>query len=405
MRILHTADWHMQDRLGRKSRSEDIERALEQIATYLQQYNVDVMIVAGDIFSEHCRTEQTRDAIATIKRVFLPFIGRGGSIVAISGNHDNELFFDTLRDALDLVAPQRASTQQTQSAGQLYITAKPYTLKLTGADGVTVQFILMPYPTPRYYLNNARANYTNVEDKYRQIREGYLTVLNGLLQKLDVHLPSVLVSHIHINDAHIHSRHQLGDEETIKVSTSDIPAHLAYVAYGHIHLPQAVFSGAEHIRYSGSIERMDVSESEEKSVVLFDIGASGLIDTPRLLSLKSRTLYHVEITDPDTQIPMLAEQYPDAAEALVKYTLHWDAQKHNREELCREIETVFPCWYDRNLPEIGQSQRQKTAFSQQNLQDVVGTVRDYLTTNLADDPQQEALLALANEILAKEIWK
>lgn len=405
MRILHTADWHMQDRLGRQSRSEDIACALEQIAAYLELYNVDVMVVAGDIFSEHCRTEQTRDAVASIKRIFLPFIGRGGSIVAISGNHDNELFFDTLRDALDLGTPQRVSMQSTQSAGRLYITAKPYTLKLTGADGVTVQFVLMPYPTPRYYLNNNKANYKNIEEKYQRIRESYLTVLNGLLQKLDVHLPSVLVSHIHVHDAHIHSRYQLGDEETIKVSTSDIPAHLAYVAYGHIHLPQAVFNGAEHIRYSGSIERMDVSESEEKSVVLFDVGAAGLIDKPRLLPLKSRTLYHVEITDPDTQIPTLTEQYPDAAEALVKYTLHWDAQKHNREELCRTIEAVFPYWYDRNLLEVGQSQRQKTAFSQQNLQDVVGTVREYLTTNLANEPQQEALLALANEILAQEVWK
>ncbi len=405
MRILHTADWHMQDRLGRQSRSKDIECALEQIATYLEQYSVDVMIVAGDIFSEQCRTEQTREAVATIKRIFLPFIERGGSIVAISGNHDNELFFDTLRDALDLVAPQRASTQRTQSAGQLYITAKPYILKLIGKDGVTVQFILMPYPTPRYYLNNTKSNYENVEQKYQHIRESYQFVLNGLLQKLDVHLPAILVSHIHVHDAHIHSNHGLGDEETIMVPASDIPAHLAYIAYGHIHLPQKVFSGTEHVQYSGSIERMDIGESEEKSVVLFDIGAAGLIDTPRLLPLKSRPLYHVEITDPDMQISTLAQKYPDAAKALIKYTLHWDAQKHNREELCRTIEAVFPYWYERTFQEIGQSQMQKTVFSQQNLQDVVGTVRSYLTTNLADNPQQEALLTLVNEILAKEVWK
>ena len=405
MRILHTADWHMQDRLGRQSRSKDIECALEQIAAYLEQYSVDVMIVAGDIFSEQCRTEQTREAVTTIKRVFSPFIERGGSIVAISGNHDSELLFDTLRDVLELGTPQRTSTQRTQSAGQLYITAKPCTLKLIGKDGVTVQFILMPYPTPRYYLNNTKSNYKNVEEKYQHIRESYQFVLNGLLQKLDVQLPAILVSHIHVHDAHIHSNHGLGDEETIMVPSSDIPAHLAYVAYGHIHLPQKVFSGAEHIRYSGSIERMDIGEREEKSVVLFDIGTAGLIDKPSLQPLKSRSVYHVEITDPDTQISTLMQEYPDAENALVKYTLHWDAQKHNREELCRVIETVFPYWYERNCPEVGQSQRQKTVFSQQNLQDVVGTVRDYLTTNLAENSQQEALLTLANEILAQEVWK
>src|SRR6266566_5422392 len=51
MRILHTADWHMQYRLGRQDRSEHIHHALEQIAGYLQEHSVDVMLVAGDIFS------------------------------------------------------------------------------------------------------------------------------------------------------------------------------------------------------------------------------------------------------------------------------------------------------------------------------------------------------------------
>lgn len=407
MRILHTADWHMQDKLGRQDRSADICRALEQIAGYLEEHAVDVMLIAGDIFSEHCRSEQMRFAIGDIKRIFLPFIERGGTIIAISGNHDNEVFFETLRDALDLVAPKRPTSGDTHPTGQLYIASKPRRLNLTGCDGTIVQFVLMPYPTARYYLaNKDRANYKTIEDKYRAIQQSFVQILTELQSRIDVRLPSVLVSHIHVRGAHIHSRYQVGEEDAVIFERADIPTHWAYVAYGHIHQPQSVFESAAHIRYAGSIERMDVGEDKDaKSVVLCDIGPEGLIGEPRLLPLDNRPIYHVEITDPDSQLPQLADQYPDADRALVKYTLHWHPQLHNREDLCRTIENVFPHWYERSFQEMGQSEAQQTMFSQQSIQDVVGTVRDYLTENLIDDPQQEQLLALANELLAEEVWK
>ena len=106
MRILHTADWHLNDRLERQDRQPDLLRALDQISRYLDEYKVDVMVVAGDLFSERSTREQWRDAISQIKERFISFLTRGGTIVAISGNHDNEAYFDMLRDALDLASPR-----------------------------------------------------------------------------------------------------------------------------------------------------------------------------------------------------------------------------------------------------------------------------------------------------------
>src|SRR5918912_2481342 len=102
MRVLHTSDWHMNDRLGRQDRRGDISRALTQIAGYLDEGRVDVMVVAGDIFSELSSREQLRDSLAEIRTTFLPFLERGGTIVVITGNHDNDVFFETMRKALDL---------------------------------------------------------------------------------------------------------------------------------------------------------------------------------------------------------------------------------------------------------------------------------------------------------------
>jgi len=160
-----------------------------------------------------------------------------------------------------------------------------------------------------------------------------------------------------------------------------------------------------HMRYCGSIERMDVAEGQDtKSVVLCEVGMHGLIREPQLLPLNSTPIYHVEITDPEMQIQQLLACYADAQNALVKYTLYWDPKKHIREELARQVEAIFPHWYERNFKEIGQNSDQKTVFAQQSLLDVVATVRDYLNMNLAGDPQRDELLALTNELLAEEAW-
>ena len=55
MKILHTGDWHMNDVLGRVDRTEDIFRCIEKIAPYLDERAVDVLLVAGDLFSERSR--------------------------------------------------------------------------------------------------------------------------------------------------------------------------------------------------------------------------------------------------------------------------------------------------------------------------------------------------------------
>src|SRR5690349_10805469 len=57
MKILHTADWHLGDRLGRIDRTEDLRRAVERVARYCGEHQVDVLLVAGDLFSELARPD------------------------------------------------------------------------------------------------------------------------------------------------------------------------------------------------------------------------------------------------------------------------------------------------------------------------------------------------------------
>src|SRR5207302_7411208 len=96
MRILHTADWHLGDRLGRIDRTDDLRRAVERVADYCVRRSVDVLLVAGDLFSELARPDTLREAIRHVQETFRGFLCEGGTIVTLTGNHDNENFCQTL---------------------------------------------------------------------------------------------------------------------------------------------------------------------------------------------------------------------------------------------------------------------------------------------------------------------
>jgi len=408
VRILHTSDWHMGDSLGRIDRSADIVRTLEQIAAYLDEYQVETMLATGDLFSDRLRQEQVRAAVAEIKRIFMPFLQRGGTILAISGNHDNEIFFETLRDALDLAAPVVKNNNGAYATGRLYVAPNPRLIKLADAQGNLVQFVLMPYPTPRCYLRGDKTGYRTIEEKHRAIQQRFIEALSHLKRQVTPERPCVLMSHVHVRGAKLHSLFRLSEVEDVIFEPSDIPAEYAYVAYGHIHKPQEAVSGASHIRYAGSIERLEISESEdEKSVVLFEIADSKLVSEPTLLRLDSTPIYRVEIKDPDAELPHLAERFkqqePDRV--LVQYTLHYRPDRHNLNEISQSIEAVFPRWYHRDVIEDGVTGSSDALFTPERVQDVVGTVRDYLQMRLENHADRDELMQLAEAVLAEGDWK
>lgn len=390
----------MNETLGRVDRSEDICRALEQVARYLDEHEVDVMLATGDLFSERSRPEQMRAAVGKIREIFLPFLERGGTIVAISGNHDNEVFFDTLRDALDLAAPTGAGV------GRLHLTADPGILTLSGDDGERVQFVLMPYPTARAYLRGEDVRYQTVEQKHTAIQQAFTRQLYAFMMSLDQNLPTVLVGHVHVRGVSVHTLYRITESEDVVFEPGNIPSNWAYVAYGHIHKPQAVFASAEHIRYAGSVERMDMAEREDaKSVVLVDVGPNGLTAPPELLPLDATPMYAIDITDPDVQVPRLAEDYPEAERALVSYTLHWEPGRHDREALARQIQQTFPRWYARSFRETGAGRAKTNAkFAVQKVSDVAGNVRQYVESQAPEDLRADLLGAvekLLSEVTAR----
>ncbi len=402
MKILHTGDWHLNDALGRVDRTEDLFHSVEQISKYLDERAVDVLLIAGDLFSERSRPDNTRAAIERLKKVFTPFLQRGGTIVAISGNHDSEVLFSTLRDAIDLVAPGKAEPNGADATGRLWIAPNPRVLKLRGPGGEVVQFLLAPYPTARGYLQGQKNTFSSIEEKHRVISSNFLSTLKMMQERLiDPALPAVLVSHIHVRGAQTHTLYRVTEVEDVIFEADAIPTGWAYAAFGHIHKAQAPLAGSEHIRYCGSIQKMDLAEAQDdKSVVLFEVGPHGRVGDIELLPLECVPIHRVAIREARTELAQLKGLFPDHLTALVQYELSWLPGRDNRDELARLISEIFPRWYARDFVQLDRVESRTLSRASVDLHDVAGNVRRFLSEQLAANPSREDILQLAEEYLA-----
>jgi exonuclease SbcD len=408
MRILHTADWHLGDRLGRQDRTDDLRKAVERVACYCSQEKVDVLLVAGDIFSELAGPEALREAVRHLREVFAGFLRDGHTILALTGNHDKETFCQTLRHAMDLAAPLTEHPGESVAPGRFYLATGPTLLRLPDpAQAIPVQFLLMPYPTPtRYLADEASQRYQGLDEKNRHLLRAFTDTLHKLRngEQFSDDLPAVLAAHVHVRGGELSTLFRLTEQEDVVFDDADLPAGFHYVALGHIHRGQAL-GGRTNVRYSGSIERMDLGEREDhKGVVLLDLGPEGLRDEPAVLPLESTPVYEVEITSPRAELAKLREQFPNAKRDLVRVVCTYTAGVDNREETLRQLEEIFPRWYDREIKESNALRDRLVVGEAARHKSFEDTVRDYLTQELTNHPDavRNAVLARA-EALVKEV--
>jgi exonuclease SbcD len=405
MKLLHTADWHLGDRLGRIDRTGDLRRAVERVARYCDEERIDVLLVAGDLFSELARPDRLREAVRHVQDTFEPFLRGGGTILAVTGNHDNENFCDTLRHAMALATPAVGGFGSLVPSGRLYLAAEPSLLRLRDEKaGHDVQFALMPYPTPQRLLTNeVLQRYRSFDEKNRFLEAAFSERLREIRgdTRFDPSVPTVLMAHINVRGPDILPSFRMASTDDVFCDAAGLSSTYAYVALGHVHKPYAV-GGHENVRYCGSIERMDLGEqNDQKSVTVLELGADGLIGGLTVLPLDASPTYEVEIRDPRADVPGLADRYRDHETALVNLHVRYTAGKDSLEELLRELDRVFPRWYSRDWVETGELGPALNVSEAAPAKSFESTVRDYLADELQtySDDDRTAVLALAEDLM------
>lgn len=273
--ILHTSDWHLGRRLYGQLRYEEFEAFLAWLTKTIQQYQVDILIVAGDIFDTMTPSNRAQS-------LYYKFLSEVSSlhcdhIVVVAGNHDSPTFLDAPADILKYlnvhvigtacedIADEVLVLNSKAGEPQCIIAAVPY---LRDRDVRSTQAGESGADKDANLLAGIRQHYAQVAD----IAKDKQTELNAKSQR---HIPIIATGHLFaaggtttaddgVRELYVGS---LG-----KISADMFDECFDYVALGHLHVPQKV-GGREHIRYSGSPIAMGFGEAKQtKQVLLVQFG-------------------------------------------------------------------------------------------------------------------------------------
>jgi exonuclease SbcD len=256
MKFIHTSDWHIGRFFQNISLLDDQKLVLNQIKLYVQDNDIEVIIVSGDIYD---RSVPPADAIDVLNQ-FLQSITIELSIpvIMISGNHDS--------------AKRLAFGAKQMTESGLHILSRlsdVITPVIINSSSGPVHFYGIPYHDPVEVREAFNCDVKTYD-------EAHTYLVNLINTQRDHTIPAVLMSHCFIDGAE-----ESDSERPLSIGGADRVSYQAltdfdYVALGHLHAPQ--FKGEPHIRYSGSILKYSFSEYKQlKSMTVVEMNQQGLV--------------------------------------------------------------------------------------------------------------------------------
>jgi exonuclease SbcD len=248
----------------------------------------------------------------------------------------------------------------------------------------------------------------SLQDVLNAIEERVTTAVAQLVETADPDLPLILVAHANVQGAKYGSERtvMLGHELVLSGSMVN-DRRLDYVALGHIHRHQRLSAKKAHppIVYPGSIERIDFGEAKEpKGFVLASVSKGHTEWEFVKLNTRRFFTFPIQIHEGNTTTDEILAQLPEpekVAEAICRvqltYPADWESLldekaifEHFREAFSIQIQKQRQMERRARLGESAQVE----AMTPEEL------LATYWRTKEFDEPEIEAMLALAKEVLA-----
>jgi DNA repair protein SbcD/Mre11 len=403
IKILHTADWHLGKKLDHFSRLQEQKEVLNEICQIADNQDVDIVIVAGDLFDTFNPPVEAVDLLyKTLKR-----LTNNGKrpVIAIAGNHDSP-------DRID--APNTLAREcGILFVGNLDVVIPKITLEdsfeIIQSEKGFIEIQLPQYEFPIRIITTPYANelrlktylgYENRDEQLNQVLQDSWSLLAD--KYCDTNGVNILTTHLYMLKRNGEILEEPDGEKPLRIGNADvvytdcIPNQIQYTALGHLHRFQELGGHQSPVVYSSSPLCYSFSEAgQKKKVVLIEAEPNKAVQFTDILLNSGRTLHRVRFEDIDDTINWLVAN----PNTLVEITLVSDTFISNL-DLKRIHDSHDGIIYV--IPIVNNSNSTENATPKVNLdQDIHGLFRDYFKSKYKQEANNE-LLDLFDEIVGSK---
>ena len=258
MRILHTSDWHIGQKIYDQNRLDEHKQFLDWLLDTIIKKKVDILLVCGDVFDSSVPPAGAADLY--YRFLFDMYQKTKAYAVIIAGNHDS---------AVRLAAPREfLQMGRIHVVGGISESARECVVRLD-LDGTSAAIAAVPYLNegdilPHVSLEGEVERSMRYREAVKRVYEECLSTMNT-----DV---KVLMGHYFIQGGTTSDSERLVQIGGINpVRTTDLP-DADYIALGHLHRPQYIKGNSCPVVYSGSPLPLSFKEAEyEKKIFLIDV--------------------------------------------------------------------------------------------------------------------------------------
>lgn len=284
MRILHTGDWHLGKNLEGQSRMDEQEEFLKDFINIVEENNVDLVIIAGDVYD-------TSNPPARAEKMFyntLKKLSKNGErlTLVVAGNHDNP---ERLIAAGPLAMEHgiiMVGTPKTIVSEGVY---GRHSVVKSGEGFVEIEInnekaviLTVPYPSEKRLNEVLYGDMDSDEDRLKSYSERIYSLFDNLKDNYRDDTINLVVSHLYTMNSE-----EGGSERSIQLGGSYIvngecfPRAAQYIALGHVHKPQIVPGTSKKGRYSGSpihYNRKEIAFNKKCFIIDVKAGEESIIN-------------------------------------------------------------------------------------------------------------------------------
>ncbi len=266
MKILHTSDWHVGKVLKGRDRHDEHAAVLRSIAATARDEDVDVVLVAGDLFETAAPAAKAQ---GLVMRTLLALREDARQVVVIAGNHDNQALLDAVyRPVLGQLGLHVLGTPKRPDSGGL--------MTLRTRAGEMINVAALPFLSHRYAVRAAEVMLHETAEHAHDYARHVADIVALLTAGFTPEAVNVVMAHATL----LGGRRGGGERDVqttldYELSASMFPATAHYAALGHLHRQQEI-PGPCPIFYSGSPLAVDFGEEANESVALVVTATPGI---------------------------------------------------------------------------------------------------------------------------------